>query len=66
MKRMQTEYPTRPLIRISSAFFFFWHLSSDLDLAPIPQLAEAAATKNVLDEGKATYEPMKVGTQAQM
>jgi hypothetical protein len=64
MERMRTEHPTRPLIRISSTFF--WHLSSDFDLAPIPQLAEVAATKNALDEDKATYEPMKVGTQVQM
>ncbi|KAG8754685.1 hypothetical protein FRC12_011123 [Ceratobasidium sp. 428] len=60
----RTEKPERPLIRISSTFF--WHLSSDYDLAPIPQLAKAAASKNALDEDKFTYEPMKVGTQVQM
>ncbi|QRW09117.1 2OG-Fe(II) oxygenase family protein [Ceratobasidium sp. AG-Ba] len=64
MERTQAQHPTRPLIRISSTFF--WHLSSDYDLVPIPQLAEAASTKNALDEEKAIYEPMKVGTQVQM
>jgi isopenicillin N synthase-like dioxygenase len=64
MERMQAEQPARPLIRISSTFF--WHLSSDYDLAPIPQLAEAAASKNALDDDQATYAPMKVGTQIQM
>lgn len=63
MERTQVEHPTRPLIRISSTFF--WHLSSDFDLAPIPQLAEAAITKNALDDELTTYEPMKVGTQVQ-
>ncbi|CAE6476266.1 unnamed protein product [Rhizoctonia solani] len=63
MERMRTQDPTRPLIRISSTFF--WHLSSDFDLKPIPQLAEAATAKNALDEDKTNYEPMKVGTQVQ-
>ncbi|KAF8600875.1 Clavaminate synthase-like protein [Ceratobasidium sp. AG-I] len=63
MERMKTEHPTRPLIRISSTFF--WHLSSDFDLTPIPELAEAATLKNALDEERTTYEPMKVGTQVQ-
>jgi len=64
MERMRAEKPERPLIRISSTFF--WHLSSDYDLAPIPQLAEAAATKNALGDDEVTYEPMKVGAQVQM
>ncbi|KAH7338803.1 hypothetical protein B0J17DRAFT_658539 [Rhizoctonia solani] len=63
MEGMRTQDPTRPLIRISSTFF--WHLSSDFDLKPIPQLAEPAAMKNALDEDKFNYEPMKVGTQVQ-
>lgn len=63
MERMRTEHPTRPLIRISSTFF--WHLSSDFELKPITQLAEAAAAKNALDEDTTTYETMKVGTQVQ-
>lgn len=64
MDRTRTQYPTRPPIRISSTFF--WHLSSDYDLVPISQLAEAAAAKSALDKDKTTYEPMKVGTQVQM
>jgi hypothetical protein len=63
MERMRTQHPTRPLIRISSTFF--WHLSSDFELKPISQLAEAAVAKNALDKDKTTYEPMKVGTQVQ-
>ncbi|CAE6449131.1 unnamed protein product [Rhizoctonia solani] len=63
MERMRTQDPTRPLIRISSTFF--WHLSSDFDLKPIPQLVEAAAAKNPLDEDKPIYEQMKVGMQVQ-
>ncbi|KAG9121800.1 hypothetical protein FRC07_002084 [Ceratobasidium sp. 392] len=64
IERTRSEKPERPLIRISSTFF--WHLSSDYDLVPIPKLAEAAVAKNALDEDKATYEPMKVGAQVQM
>ncbi|KAJ1302615.1 hypothetical protein OPQ81_002932 [Rhizoctonia solani] len=63
IERMRTQNPTRPLIRISSTFF--WHLSSDFDLKPIPELAEAAAAKNALDEDQTSYEAMKVGTQVQ-
>ncbi|KAF8713573.1 Clavaminate synthase, partial [Rhizoctonia solani] len=63
MERMKTQNPTRPLIRISSTFF--WHLSSDFDLKPIPQLAEVATLKNALEEDKVNYEPMKVGTQVE-
>jgi isopenicillin N synthase-like dioxygenase len=68
-ERKQT-LPERPLVRISSTFF--WHLSSDFTLAPIPELAERAKALNVakLDFGKKekeepAYEPMKVGAQVQ-
>jgi isopenicillin N synthase-like dioxygenase len=60
---MKVQNPTRPLIRISSTFF--WHLSSDFDLKPIPQLAEAAVAKGALDGDKAVYESMKVGAQVE-
>jgi isopenicillin N synthase-like dioxygenase len=59
----------RPLVRISSTFF--WHLSSDYDLAPISSLAERAkyltADRRNLghEEEEAVYEPMKVGLQVQ-
>ncbi|KZP25315.1 Clavaminate synthase-like protein, partial [Athelia psychrophila] len=71
-KRKKT-HPTRPLIRISSTFF--WHLSSDYDLAPVPELAERAralrADKVNLgkydeeEEEDGAYQPMKVGQQVQ-
>ncbi|KAK4143206.1 uncharacterized protein C8A04DRAFT_29230 [Dichotomopilus funicola] len=66
----RARFPDRPLVRISSTFF--WHLSSDYDLAPIPALEEKA--KNVRlqqlnlgkDEGEEVqYPPMKVGEQVQ-
>ncbi|KAK4246927.1 hypothetical protein C7999DRAFT_41728 [Corynascus novoguineensis] len=62
--------PHRPLVRISSTFF--WHLSSDYDLVPVPELAERAKAvraqqfnlgKNEGDEVE--YPPMKVGEQVQ-
>ncbi|KAI0378502.1 Clavaminate synthase-like protein [Hypomontagnella monticulosa] len=63
-------HPERPLVRISSTFF--WHLSSDYDLAPIPTLAEQARAVRAAnfdlgrDEGEEVeYEPMKVGQQVQ-
>ncbi|OJT15802.1 hypothetical protein TRAPUB_3908 [Trametes pubescens] len=71
IQRRKAENPDRPLIRISSTFF--WHLSSDYDLAPIPELREKARSvradtinlgKVDLDE-ETTYEPMKVGQQVQ-
>ncbi|KAI9060553.1 Clavaminate synthase-like protein [Trametes sanguinea] len=71
IERRKVEDPDRPLIRISSTFF--WHLSSDYDLAPIPALQERARAlkadainlgKVDLDE-EAVYEPMKVGQQVQ-
>ncbi|RPD64815.1 Clavaminate synthase-like protein [Lentinus tigrinus ALCF2SS1-7] len=69
IERRKAENPGRPLIRISSTFF--WHLSSDYDLAPIPELQQRAREiradavnlgKVDLDE-ETVYEPMKVGQQ---
>lgn len=66
----RARFPDRPLIRISSTFF--WHLSSDFDLAPIPALAERARALRAeqirlgRDEGdEVEYPPMKVGEQVQ-
>ncbi|XXG99581.1 hypothetical protein Hte_005920 [Hypoxylon texense] len=63
-------FPGRPLVRISSTFF--WHLSSDYDLSPIPALADQARAVRAAnfdlgrDEGgEVEYEPMKVGQQVQ-
>lgn len=68
IEKRKVQYPERPLIRISSTFF--WHLSSDYDLAPIPELAVRAQTireeqaKLGRDDGQDTvYEAMKVGQQ---
>ncbi|PCH33891.1 Clavaminate synthase-like protein [Wolfiporia cocos MD-104 SS10] len=72
VERCRSEHPERPLIRISSTFF--WHLSSDYDLAPIPSLqARARAIRaNAINLGKIDtedepeiYAPMKVGQQVQ-
>ncbi|KAK0198865.1 hypothetical protein F5146DRAFT_1131814 [Armillaria mellea] len=71
IEQRKREQPSRPLIRISSTFF--WHLSSDYDLEPIPTLAERskgirAAHINLGkdDDGEAVvYKPMKVGQQVQ-
>ncbi|KAG7452315.1 Clavaminate synthase-like protein [Guyanagaster necrorhizus] len=70
IEQRKREHPSRPLIRISSTFF--WHLSSDYDLEPIPTLAEhsrairAAYISLGKDNGEDTvYEPMKVGQQVQ-
>ncbi|KAK3357877.1 hypothetical protein B0T25DRAFT_499504 [Lasiosphaeria hispida] len=64
------DFPERPLVRISSTFF--WHLSSDHDLTPIPELVEQAREVRVQqfnlgkDEGEEVeYLPMKVGEQVQ-
>lgn len=61
------QFPDRPLIRISSTFF--WHLSSDFDLAPIQSLQEKAkviSAQNTVDrEEEPIYMPMKVGHQVQ-
>ncbi|RYP51170.1 hypothetical protein DL768_003438 [Monosporascus sp. mg162] len=70
IERRKRALPDRPLVRISSTFF--WHLSSDFDLAPIPALAEQARALRAeqfnlgRDEGEeVVYEPMKVGQQVQ-
>lgn len=70
IERRKTEFPDRPLVRISSTLF--WHLNSDFDLAPIPQLAEKAQKVRLdqlnlgRDEGKEPeYPAMKVGHQVQ-
>ncbi|PFH57047.1 hypothetical protein XA68_15592 [Ophiocordyceps unilateralis] len=70
MKRRRRELPDRPLIRISSTLF--WHLNSDLDLEPVPDLAERAKEVRAeqarmgRDEGEpAAYPPIKVGHQVQ-
>jgi len=71
IERRKTSHPDRPLIRISSTFFF--HLSSDFDLQPIASLVSQARVLNArranlgqeTDEDEATYEPMKVGQQVQ-
>jgi isopenicillin N synthase-like dioxygenase len=70
VERRRREAPGRPLVRISSTFF--WHLSSDFDLAPIPQLAERARRVRAeqfdlgRDEGEEVEYPlMKVGKQVQ-
>ncbi|KAI9163694.1 hypothetical protein HJFPF1_05316 [Paramyrothecium foliicola] len=70
IERRKKEFPDRPLVRISSTMF--WHLNSDFDLAPIPELKEKARALRAdqfnlgRDEGKeAEYPPMKVGHQVQ-
>jgi hypothetical protein len=66
MEKRRVECPDRPLIRVSSTFF--WHLSSDYDLIPIAALKDQASilrAKNLeagLNEGdEVIYEPIKVG-----
>ncbi|KAG6841756.1 hypothetical protein C0991_007085 [Blastosporella zonata] len=65
----KSQFPDRPLIRISSTFF--WHLNSDFDLAPIPDLAARARavreeqTRLGNEEEYMVYEPMKVGHHVQ-
>ena len=68
-KRKQ-EVPKRPLVRISSTFF--WHLSSDYDLMPIESCVKKAKELRAeqfnlgRDEGdEVVYEAMKVGEQVQ-
>ncbi|KAH9044567.1 Clavaminate synthase-like protein [Lactarius pseudohatsudake] len=72
IERRKSEFPDRPLIRISSTFF--WHLSSDYDLTPIPSLAKRSNDTKVQssnmgistgDLEDTIYEPMKVGQQVQ-
>ena len=67
----KAQFPDRPLIRVSSTFF--WTLSADYDLAPIPQLAAEAHARraDAVDlsrtdvEEVAIYETLKVGQQVQ-
>ncbi|EFY95788.2 Clavaminate synthase-like protein [Metarhizium robertsii ARSEF 23] len=68
--RRARELPDRPLVRISSTLF--WHLNSDFDLAPVPELAARASRlrqeQRLLgrDEGdEPSYPPTKVGHQVQ-
>ncbi|SPO01005.1 uncharacterized protein DNG_03753 [Cephalotrichum gorgonifer] len=70
IERRKVENPDRPLVRISSTFF--WHLGSDFDLVPMPELVEKAKKVRAeqvglgRDEGReVVYEPMKVGKQVQ-
>lgn len=70
IEKRKVEAPERPLVRISSTLF--WHLNSDFDLAPVPELAERARQVRAdqfnlgRDEGKAVeYPPTKVGHQVQ-
>ena len=71
IERRKIDNPDRPLIRISSTFFF--HLSSDYDLAPIPSLAKKAQDIRLDGQNLGTtdsvedtvYETMKVGQQVQ-
>ncbi|KAM4061142.1 Clavaminate synthase-like protein [Hirsutella rhossiliensis] len=70
VERRSREFPDRPLIRISSTLF--WHLNSDFDLDPVPELVERARelraeqAKIGRDEGDvAAYPPIKVGHQVQ-
>ena len=70
IEKRKKELPDRPLVRISSTFF--WHLSSDFDLKPVPGLAEKARELRAerfnlgRDEGdEVQYPEMKVGEQVQ-
>ncbi|KIM47745.1 hypothetical protein M413DRAFT_439417 [Hebeloma cylindrosporum] len=66
--KRKVAFPDRPLIRISSTFF--WHLSSDYDLIPIPALIDQARAlrdahvrAGKSDGDEVLYQPMKVGHQ---
>jgi isopenicillin N synthase-like dioxygenase len=59
MEKRRLSCPDRPLIRISSTFF--WHLSSDFHLSPINKLTERANALEAVGEDRANYEPIKVG-----
>jgi isopenicillin N synthase-like dioxygenase len=61
IEKRKVEHPDRPLIRISSTFF--WHLNSDFDLEPIPELK---ARVERMGEEVDTYPKMKVGDQVSM
>ncbi|KAM5347173.1 hypothetical protein ACJ41O_010178 [Fusarium nematophilum] len=71
IERRKREFPARPLVRISSTLF--WHLGSDVDLVPVPKLADQAREVRERqkelgrDEGREVeYPAMKVGHQVQM
>ncbi|KAL5598319.1 hypothetical protein BROUX41_003622 [Berkeleyomyces rouxiae] len=62
--RRRQEAPNRPLIRISSTFFY--HLGSDVDLTPLPECA--ARAREMCKDGAAElpeYKPMRVGDLVQ-
>ncbi|KAG9314083.1 Clavaminate synthase-like protein [Chiua virens] len=63
--KRKLNHPDRPLIRISSTFF--WHLSSDYDLLPLPTLIERVKTLEEAPDSEVVslYPPMKVGQQVQ-
>lgn len=68
IEKRKLETPHRPLIRISSTFF--WHLSSDYDLHPIPSLTEKTQQLRASylragrsDGEEVEYASMKVGQQ---
>lgn len=70
IEKRKQEFPDRPLVRISSTFF--WHLSSDYDLAPIESCVQKAKDLRAeqfnlgRDEGdEVVYPVMKVGEQVQ-
>lgn len=65
ISKRKLSYPDRPLIRISSTFF--WHLSSDYDLSPLQTLIERAKTLEAVPDAEITslYPLMKVGEQVQ-
>ncbi|KAF8225108.1 Clavaminate synthase-like protein [Tricholoma matsutake] len=68
IEERKVENSDRPLIRISSTFF--WHLSSDYDLVPIPSLADRGRANTVEQvrvgyDDDTVYMPMKVGQQVQ-
>jgi len=62
VERMRQERTDRPLIRISSTFF--WHLSSDYELTPIEGL-KSAAELGERDEEPKVYGRILVGDQVQ-
>jgi len=55
------QFPNRPLIRISSTFF--WHLSSDYDLVSITALAQRSQAFKADGEEETVYPSVKVGEQ---
>ncbi|KAF4975715.1 hypothetical protein FZEAL_7532 [Fusarium zealandicum] len=70
IERRKREFPDRPLVRISSTLF--WHLGSDFDLTPVPELVERAREVRERqrglgrDEGReGEYPAIKVGHQVQ-